>query len=53
MLAAVNICSDSGVQENKVCHYFHCFSVCCEFMGPDDMILVFFNVECFEGLAIQ
>ena len=25
-MPAVTICSDSGVQENKVCHYFHCFS---------------------------
>ena len=25
-MAAVTICSDFGAQENKVCHYFHCFS---------------------------
>ena len=25
--AAVTICSDFGVQENKVCHYFHCFLI--------------------------
>ena len=26
-MAAVTICSDFGVQENKVCHYFHCFPI--------------------------
>ena len=26
-MAAVTICSDSGAQENKVCHYFHCFPI--------------------------
>ena len=26
-MAAVTICSDFGAQENKVCHYFHCFSI--------------------------
>ena len=26
-MAAVTICSDFGVQENKVCHSFHCFPI--------------------------
>ena len=26
-MAEVIICSDFGVQENKVCHYFHCFLI--------------------------
>ena len=26
-MAAVPICSDSGAQENKVCHCFHCFPI--------------------------
>ena len=26
-MAAVTICSDFGVQKNKVCHCFHCFSI--------------------------
>ena len=26
-MAAVTICSDFGAQENKVCHYFHCFPI--------------------------
>ena len=26
-MAAVTICSDFGAQENKVCHYFHYFSI--------------------------
>ena len=27
-MVAVTICSDFGVQENKVCHCFHCFPIC-------------------------
>ena len=26
-MAVVTICSDSGAQENKVCHSFHCFPI--------------------------
>ena len=26
-MAAVTICSDFGAQENKGCHYFHCFPI--------------------------
>ena len=26
-MAVVTICSDFGAQKNKVCHYFHCFSI--------------------------
>ena len=26
-MAVVTICSDFGAQENKVCHYFHCFPI--------------------------
>ena len=26
-IAPVTICSDFGAQENKVCHYFHCFPI--------------------------
>ena len=26
-MAAVTVCSDFGAQENKVCHYFHCFTI--------------------------
>ena len=37
-MAAVTICSDFGVQKNKVCHCFP--SICHEVMGPDVMILV-------------
>ena len=38
-MAAVTICSDFGVQENKVSHCFQ--SICHEVMGLDAMILVF------------
>ena len=42
VMAAVNICSDFGSQENKVCHCFHCFPIYLhEVMEPDAMILVF------------
>ena len=27
IMAAVNICSDFGTQENKVCHCLHCFPI--------------------------
>ena len=41
-MGAVTTCSDFGEQENKVCHYFHCFPIFChEVMRPDVMILVF------------
>ena len=41
-MAAVTICSDFGDQENKVCHYFHCFPIYLpEMMGSDSLILVF------------
>ena len=42
---AVTVCSDSGAQENKICHCF-CFSpsICREVMGPDAMISIF---ECW------
>ena len=40
--AAVTIHSDSGAQENKICHCFPFSpSICHEVMGPDAMILVF------------
>ena len=40
-MAAVTICSDSGAQENKICHCFHHFSICHEVMVSDTMIFVF------------
>ena len=27
-ITAVTICSDFGTPQNKVCHCFHCFSIC-------------------------
>ena len=33
--------SDWTELKNKVSHYFHCFPICHEVMGPDAMILVF------------
>ena len=40
-VAAVNVCSDFGAQENKICHCCHFFpSICHEVMILDTMILV-------------
>ena len=45
-VAVVTVCSDFGAQENEICHCFHFSpSICYGIMGPDAMILVFFNVE--------
>ena len=45
-MAAVTICSDSGTQENKICHCFH-FSPFCfaEVMELDAMILGFWKLS--------
>ena len=41
-MVAVTICSEFGVQENKVCHCFQCFpSICHEVIGLNTMILDF------------
>ena len=41
-MAIVIVCSDSEAQENKVCHYFHCFpSICHEVVGLNAKIFVF------------
>ena len=41
-MAIVIVCSDFEAQENKVCHYFHCFPIYLhEVMGPDEMIFIF------------
>ena len=35
-MSVVTIHSNFGAQENKICHCFHCFPICChEVMGPD------------------
>ena len=44
-MAAITICSDSGAQEDKVSHCFHCFPICHEVMGPDAMIFVFWMLS--------
>ena len=41
-MAAVTICSDTGAQENKICHCFHFSpSICHEVMGVDATVLDF------------
>ena len=39
-MAAITISSDFGALKNKVWHYFHCFPISHEVMGPDAMIVV-------------
>ena len=44
-MAAVIILNDFRAQGEEICHYFHLFSsICHEIMGPDAMILAFFNI---------
>ena len=40
-MAEVTVCSDSGAQQEKICHYFYFFSSCHKVMGLDAMIFVF------------
>ena len=48
-MAAVTICSDFGVQKNKVCHCFHCFPIYLPWSdGLDAMILVFWMLNKVE-----
>ena len=45
-MAAVNICSDLGAPQNKVCHCFHYFPIYLPWvMGPDAMIFVFWMLS--------
>ena len=45
-MGAVTICSDFGAQENKVCHCFHCFSICLPWSGGTKCYdLSFLNVS--------
>ena len=45
-MAAVTVCSDFGAQENKGCHYFHCFPIYLPWSdGTRCHELSFLNVE--------
>ena len=50
-MAAVTPGSDFGAQENKICHCLHFFPICLEILGPDAMILVFYNVRLQAGFV--
>ena len=53
-MAVVTICSDFGVQENKVCHCFHCFPIYLhEVMGPDAMILVIWMLSFKPAFSLS
>ena len=45
-MAAVTICSDFGVQKNKVCLYFHCFPIYLPWSDGTGCHECFLNVEC-------
>ena len=53
-MAVVTICSDSGAQENKVCHCFHFPpSVCHEVMGPNAMIFIFWRLNFKPAFSLS
>ena len=53
-MTAVTICSDFGAQENKFCHCFHCLpSICCEVMGQDNIIFVFWMFNFKEAFSLS
>ena len=53
-MPAITVHSDSGAQENKICH---CSSfppsICHEVMGPDAMILVFFMLSFKPAFSLS
>ena len=52
-MAAVTLCSDFGVQEEEICHYFHfSSSVCYAVMGADAMILFFLILSLKPALSV-
>ena len=49
-MAAVTICRDFRAQENKVCHYFHCFPIYLpQSDGTGCHDLSFLNVEFYAS----
>ena len=49
-MAAVNICSDLGAQENKICHCFHFFPICLPWRSttPYVPLCLSLNSFCYE-----
>ena len=53
-MAAVNVRSDFGAQENKICHCFHYPpSICHEVMGLDALILVFWMLTFKPAFSLS
>ena len=53
-MAAVNVCSDFGAQENKVCHYFHFFPIYLPWSnGTRCHDLSFLNVEFYPAFSLS
>ena len=53
-MVAVSICSDFGAQENKLCHYFHCFPIYLPWSdGTRCQDLRFLNVELKPAFSLS
>ena len=53
-MTAVNICSDFGSKEKKICYCFHFFpSICHEMMGPDVMISVYWMLSFKPAVSLS
>ena len=53
-MAAIAVHSDSGAQENKICHCFPFYpSICHEVMGPDSIILVLGMLSFKSAFALS
>jgi len=50
-MASVTICSDFGVQENKVCHCFHCFPIYLPW--SDAMIFIFWMLSFKPAFSLS
>ena len=53
-MASVTICNDFGAQENKVCHFFHCFPIYLPWRdGTRSMIFVFWMLSFKPAFSLS
>ena len=54
-MAVVNVWSKFGAQENKICHYFHCFPICLLWSDErtDAMIFIFWMLSFKPGFSLS
>ena len=53
-IAAVTVCNDSGAQESKVCHCFHCFPIYFhEVMGLNAIISIFWMLSFKPAFSLS